>query len=176
MAISTRFTILLILISTTLCSAEIRSLKIRDDERPIIMLDDFGFTNRGRLELNISWISLSFRNNPLLDLSNNVGFFLYAHNSSRHTLKSEAATYCPPELRRDKGKDKIHKGLLLSPNLSNNTLVYHNETDPGHRVLIFVNCIEGMNVSMDIQWAMYNVLDGGNVRDYLPVGLSVLPR
>ncbi|PQQ05312.1 protein GPR107 [Prunus yedoensis var. nudiflora] len=49
------FLILLLSLLTTffsLCSAEIRSSSVRSDWRPIIPFDEFGFTHKGRLELN----------------------------------------------------------------------------------------------------------------------------
>ncbi|PON91243.1 Lung seven transmembrane receptor-like [Trema orientale] len=178
----------MLLILTTLCSAEIRSMKIRDDGRSIIDLDDFGFNDRGRLELSVSGISFSHHpqknnnnnnNSTPLDFSN-VGFFLCVLNSSppqyvdRRT-RSKLGSDCPLKSRMD----KIHNVQLISPSnlLSNNTLVYYNETHPGHYFFVFSNCIEGMNVSMDIQWSIYNVLDhGNNARNYLSVGHSAIPR
>ncbi|PKI64371.1 hypothetical protein CRG98_015231, partial [Punica granatum] len=76
---------LLILVLASLAAAEIRFTEIRSDDRPIIPFDEFGFTHTGRLELNLSHITLSpaFPDSEL----GKVGFFLCTRDSWLHVLQ-----------------------------------------------------------------------------------------
>ncbi|TVU29201.1 hypothetical protein EJB05_20759 [Eragrostis curvula] len=53
--------------------------------------------------------------------------------------------------------------------------------EPGEYAVVFSNCQDGVEVTMDVRTEMYNVVRGGpdddgtTVRDYLPVGLQPLP-
>jgi hypothetical protein len=77
------FSIFLLLSFFPFSFSEIRFSEIRNDDRPIVPFDQFGFTHNGRLELNVSKISLS---NSNLDLSK-VGFFLCTLDSWLHVLQ-----------------------------------------------------------------------------------------
>ncbi|KAJ1388952.1 hypothetical protein SESBI_38704 [Sesbania bispinosa] len=63
--------------------SKIHFSEIQDDDRPIVPLNQFGFTHNGRLELNVSKISLS---NSNLDLSK-VGLFLCTLDYWLHVLQ-----------------------------------------------------------------------------------------
>jgi hypothetical protein len=77
------FSIFLLLSFFPFSFSEIRFSEIRNDDRPIVPFDQFGFTHHGLLELNVSKISLS---NSNLDLSK-VGFFLCTLDSWLHVLQ-----------------------------------------------------------------------------------------
>ncbi|KAI3904591.1 hypothetical protein MKW98_014771 [Papaver atlanticum] len=163
--------IFIISLSVIFTSAEIRSSEIRSDDRSIIPFDEFGFTHTGRLELNVSHITLS-NPNPELDLSQ-IGFFLSTRDSWIHVLQQiqdlDITCALQSELVKvvytfDKLKGAKELGILYS------------ESESNQFTLVFANCLPQLQVSMDVRSEMYN-LDGKNSkRDYLSAGKTVLPR
>lgn len=153
----------------SLSSAEIRFNEIRNDNRPIIPFDEFGFTHRGRLELNVSKISLS---NPDLDFSK-VGFFLCTHDSWLHVLQQLEDGEITCVLQSD-----LIKQVFTFNNLNGkseyNTI--YSENDADQYTLVFANCLQQLKVSMDVRSAMYNLEGRSNNRDYLSAGKTILPR
>ncbi|KAJ0104637.1 hypothetical protein Patl1_17403 [Pistacia atlantica] len=172
MALSKSFLFSLFLfILFSLSFAEIRFTEIRSDGRPIIPFDGFGFTHRGRLELNVSKITLSNRN-PDLDFSK-VGFFLCTRDSWLHVLQQleDGEVICA--LQSD-----LIKHVFTFNNLNGksefSTLYVENDSD--QYTLVFANCLQQVKVSMDVHSAMYNLEGRSNNRDYLSAGKTVLPR
>lgn len=153
----------------SLSSAEIRFNEIRNDNRPIIPFDEFGFTHRGRLELNVSKISLS---NPDLDFSK-VGFFLCTRDSWLHVLQQLEDGEITCALQSD-----LIKHVFTFNNLNGkseyNTI--YSENDADQYTLVFANCLQQLKVSMDVRSAMYNLEGRSNNRDYLSAGKTILPR
>lgn len=153
----------------SLSSAAIRFNEIRNDNRPIIPFDEFGFTHRGRLELNVSKISLS---NPDLDFSK-VGFFLCTHDSWLHVLQQLEDGEITCVLQSD-----LIKQVFTFNNLNGksdyNTI--YSENDADQYTLVFANCLQQLKVSMDVRSAMYNLEGRSNNRDYLSAGKTILPR
>ncbi|KAH0975136.1 hypothetical protein GBA52_017035 [Prunus armeniaca] len=169
------FPILLLSLLTTffsLCSAEIRSSSVRSDWRPIIPFDEFGFTHKGRLELNVSKIALSDHPNPNPDLSK-VGFFLCTRDSLIHVSQQleEGDVRCALDsnlVKRVYTFDSLKGGREFSTVFS--------ETDADQYMLLFANCLQQVKVSMDVKSAMYNLEGKENRRDYLSAGKTILPR
>lgn len=155
----------------SLSSAEIRFNEIRNDNRPIIPFDEFGFTHRGRLELNVSKISLS-KSNPDLDFSK-VGFFLCTRDSWLHVLQQLEDGEITCALQSD-----LIKHVFTFNNLNGkseyNTI--YSENDADQYTLVFANCLQQLKVSMDVRSAMYNLEGRSNNRDYLSAGKTILPR
>lgn len=154
----------------SLSSAEIRKMEIRSDRRPIIPVDEFGFTHTGRLELNVSRISLSNRN---IDLSK-VGFFLCTMESWPHVLQQleDSDIGCPLDSNLVK---RVYTFNTLPVNSDGFNSLYV-ETDSDQYSLVFANCYQDLVVSMSVRSAMYN-LDGKSLRrDYLSAGRTLLPR
>lgn len=155
----------------SLSSAAIRFNEIRNDNRPIIPFDEFGFTHRGRLELNVSKISLS-KSNPDLDFSK-VGFFLCTHDSWLHVLQQLEDGEITCVLQSD-----LIKQVFTFNNLNGkseyNTI--YSENDADQYTLVFANCLQQLKVSMDVRSAMYNLEGRSNNRDYLSAGKTILPR
>lgn len=172
MALSARFVFLslLLVLSVSISLAEIRSTEIRSDARPIIPFDEFGFTHTGRLELNVSGISLS---NPNLDLSQ-VGFFLCTRDSWMRVLQQLEEGEVKCALRSDLVKpvytfDKLKNAKGFSTVFS--------ENDADQYTLVFANCYQNqLQVSMDVNSAMYNLDGKSGRRDYLSAGKTILPR
>ncbi|KAF3434182.1 hypothetical protein FNV43_RR25285 [Rhamnella rubrinervis] len=173
MALSPRFSFLLIYLSVaaSLCFAEVRLTEIRDDDRAIIPFDEFGFTHKGRLELNVSRISYS---NPLSnsDLSK-VGFLLCTRETWLHVFQQLEDGEIQCALDSDMVKP-VYTFSALKDGKSFDTLF--SETDADQFILLFANCIPKLKVSMDVRSAMYNLDGKSNRRDYLSIGKTVLPR
>lgn len=155
----------------SLSSAEIRFNEIRNDNRPIIPFDEFGFTHRGRLELNVSKISLS-NSNPDLDFSK-VGFFLCTHDSWLHVLQQLEDGEITCALQSD-----LIKHVFTFNNLNGKSeySTIYSENDADQYTLVFANCLQQLKVSMDVRSAMYNLEGRSNNRDYLSAGKTILPR
>ncbi|KAI4387559.1 hypothetical protein MLD38_005381 [Melastoma candidum] len=154
------------------CDAEIRYTEIRSDDRPIIPLDDFGFTHRGQLELNVSKIVLE--PNPDLPL-NNIGFFLCTRDSWFSVLKElqEGDISCSLQSNYIKHVFVFDR---LGPNGDHFSTVF-TQNDANQYTLVFANCLsERIRVSMVVDSAMYNFDSKGGSRDYLSAGRTVLPR
>ncbi|KAL3645507.1 hypothetical protein CASFOL_010687 [Castilleja foliolosa] len=167
--------LLILFAIASLAAAEIRVSEIRSDARPIIPFDEFGFTHRGQLELNITKLSLS---GPTTDLSalSNVGFFLCTRDAWVHVLQQIEDAEINCVLR----SDAVHKvytfDRLPSVTTSDFNFLYA-ESGADQYTLVFANCLPQLKVSMNVRSAMYN-LEGGksNRRDYLSAGKTVLPR
>lgn len=153
----------------SLSSAAIRFNEIRNDNRPIIPFDEFGFTHRGRLELNVSKISLS---NPDLDFSK-VGFFLCTRDSWLHVLQQLEDGEITCALQSD-----LIKHVFTFNNLNGKSeySTIYSENDADQYTLVFANCLQQLKVSMDVRSAMYNLEGRSNNRDYLSAGKTILPR
>ncbi|KAI4332292.1 hypothetical protein L6164_017214 [Bauhinia variegata] len=150
--------------------AEIRFTEIRNDDRAIIPFDQFGFTHTGRLELNVSKISLS---NSNLDL-NKVGFFLCTLDSWLHVIQQLE----DGEIRCALESDLIKSVYTFnSLNKDDNFNKLYRESDADQYNLVFANCYQQqLKVSMDVLSAMYNLDGKSSTRDYLPTGKTILPR
>ncbi|XP_052208776.1 protein CANDIDATE G-PROTEIN COUPLED RECEPTOR 7-like [Diospyros lotus] len=155
--------------------SEIRFSEIRSDDRTIIPLDEFGFTHRGRLELNVSHISLSIPSpspNPNPDLSN-LGFFLCTRDAWLHVLQQleDAEISCPLQSHLLKIVFTFH-----SLHGADRFDALHLQSEADQYSLVFANCLPEIKVSMDVRSAMYNLDGRTETRDYLSAGRTVLPR
>ncbi|XP_068650956.1 protein CANDIDATE G-PROTEIN COUPLED RECEPTOR 7-like [Aristolochia californica] len=177
MAISSRpsylifFSLVFLLLSFPLSFAEIRFSEIRSDGRSIIPFDEFGFTHSGRLELNVSQISLS-NSSPEYDLSQ-IGFFLCTRDSWLHVLQQIQDLDITCALQSDLIK-LVYTFDRLRGNSSFDTLF--EEAQANQFTLVFANCLPQVQVSMDVRSAMYNLEGKSDRRDYLSAGKTVLPR
>ncbi|XP_075639007.1 protein CANDIDATE G-PROTEIN COUPLED RECEPTOR 7 [Castanea sativa] len=161
----------LLFLSLSLSFAEIRYTQIRSDVRPIIPFDQFGFTHTGRLELNVSGISIS---DPNADLSK-VGFFLCTRDAWMHVLQQLEDEEVTCVLLSDLVKPVFSFSNLKKNGDSFNTVFF--ETDADQFTLVFANCFGNqLKVSMDVRSAMYNLDGKSQRRDYLSAGKTILPR
>lgn len=176
-AASTSISLLLLLLlffSPTLVLSEIRSSELRNDARSIIPFDEFGFTPRGRLQLNASSISLSLHPDNR-DLSK-LGFFLCSRDGWVHVLQQIADSEITCILQSDAVKlvftfDSIPTGAVSFTK-------DYNVSVPDQYTLVFANCLPQLKVSMTIRSAMYNLEGKGSspCPDYLSAGKTILPR
>ncbi|XP_042506055.1 protein CANDIDATE G-PROTEIN COUPLED RECEPTOR 7-like [Macadamia integrifolia] len=151
--------------------AEIRYSEIRSDDRSIIPFDEFGFTHTGRLELSVSQISLS-NPSPEIDLQQ-VGFFLSTRDSWIHVLQQIQDLDITCALQSDLVK-VVYTFDHLKGAKSFDLVV--TETDANQFTLVFANCLQQLQVSMDVRSAMYNLDPKTGQRDYLSAGVTILPR
>lgn len=167
------FSILLVFAFTSfLASAEIRSSEIRSDDRPIIPFDEFGFTHAGRLELNVSRISLS-NSNPDLDLSK-VGFFLCTRDAWVHVIQQLEEGEVSCALQSDLVKPVFTFNKLKGDKKSFE--IVYSENDADQYTLVFANCLNQVKISMNVKSAMYNLEGKNRSRDYLSAGKTILPK
>ncbi|ESQ46730.1 hypothetical protein EUTSA_v10028347mg [Eutrema salsugineum] len=178
MDLSCRFSsilFVLVALSISVAVAEIRKSEIRSDDRPIIPLDEFGFTHSGRLELDASKISLFSDNNNLdnLDLSK-VGFFLCTRDAWVHVIQQLEEEEITCALQSDLVKHVFTFNNLNKKAASFSTVFTENDAD--QYSLVFANCLQQVKVSMDVRSAMYNLEGKKGGRDYLSAGRTVLPK
>ncbi|KAK2981932.1 hypothetical protein RJ640_019152 [Escallonia rubra] len=159
-----------LLILLSVAAADIRSSEVRSDDRPIIPFDEFGFTHRGRLELNVSQIALS-NTSPDLDLSN-VGFFLCTRESWMQVLQQIEDAEITCALKSDHIKPVY---TFQSLNNAQRFDAVYQQSEADQYTLVFANCLQQLKVSMNVRSAMYN-LDKSGRRDYLSAGKTILPR
>lgn len=151
--------------------AEIRFTKIRSNDRPIIPFDEFWFTHNGRLELNVSQITLS-GNNPNLNL-NNFGFFLCTRDAWLLLLQQLADADISCVLDSDLVKIVSNFKTLNGISSFNSVLQVENAD---RYTLLFANCLGQVKVSMNVRSAMYNVEGNQNRHDYLSANETILPK
>lgn len=173
MTMSISFLLLLtVALFFTAAFAEIRNSEIRSDPRSTIPFDEFGFTHSGRLELNVSRISVSFPDpNSKPDLSQ-VGFFLCTRDSWLHVIDqiNEGDIGCP--LQSDLIKNVFTFDKLQSADRYDTSF---KVTDSNQFTLVFGNCIPSLKVSMNVHSVMYNFDAKTGRKDYLSAGKSNLP-
>ncbi|KAL3499100.1 hypothetical protein ACH5RR_041832 [Cinchona calisaya] len=162
----------LLLISPSIIVAEIRSSLIKNDVRGIIPLDEFGFTHRGRLQLNVSSISLS-SDFSSLDLSR-LGFFLCNRDGWLRVQQQIEDSEITCTLNSDAvmlvfSFDSLPAGAVSFDKA-------FNISKPDQYTLVFTNCLPNLRVSMNVHSAMFNLDPKSDRRDYLSAGKAILPR
>ncbi|CAK9167453.1 unnamed protein product [Ilex paraguariensis] len=151
--------------------AVIRFFEIRSDDSPMIPFDQFGSTHKGRLELNVSKISLS--NPSPRDLSR-VSFFLCTRDSWMHVLEQIEDAEITCALQSDLIKQVYGFQSLTGGNKSFE--MAYTQTDAHQYTLVLANCLPQLKVSMNVRSAMYNLDSMCNSSDYSSAGKTILPR
>ncbi|KAG6465971.1 hypothetical protein ZIOFF_076196 [Zingiber officinale] len=162
--------------------AEIRQMEVRSDSRSIIPLDDFGFTRRGGLELNVSGISFSSKADLALS---QLGFFLCTPEAWLRVLRQIrdlditcALQSSDPDVHVVYEFDRLHpppnpSGVPVARSTSFG--VAENLTDQsGQFTLLFANCLPNLRVSMSVRSAMFNFPEPSR-RAFLSAGAAPLP-
>ncbi|RWW77478.1 hypothetical protein BHE74_00014361 [Ensete ventricosum] len=164
--------------------AEIRKMEVRSDARSIIPFDEFGFTQAGGLELNVTGIAFSPEaESP--DLSQ-LGFFLSTRDAWLHVLRQLQDHDITCALQSDLVRLVYSFDQLFPPPNPSGVAVARsstfrlglNLTDlPGQFTLVFANCLPPLRVSMSVRSAMFNLPDPSDPshRAYLSAGAAVLP-
>ncbi|WZZ37646.1 hypothetical protein YC2023_033905 [Brassica napus] len=147
----TFFAAVISLLLATLAVAEIKSITISDDSRPLILLQTFGFTQTGHVTISVS--SSSSQD------SSRTGFYL---------VEQESVLQVDIELQQNSSF------CVLDSHYVHHFDQSYQVTSPGLYSLFFANCGPGAKVSMKFQTEMYN-LDPNGLKSYLPAGSTQLP-
>ncbi|XP_010558307.1 PREDICTED: protein GPR107 isoform X2 [Tarenaya hassleriana] len=154
-------------------AAEIKSLTISDDSRPVILFEMFGFTHTGHVNVSVSSVSVVSRSDGPIPDPSRLGFFLLSEESLRQVLLEIQRN---PTLCILDSHYVIHLFTFrdLSPPPRSRFDLSYSLTSPSGHSLFFANCAPETRVSMEVRTAMYN-LDAKGSKDYLPSGLTRLP-
>ncbi|KAK4583488.1 hypothetical protein RGQ29_026284 [Quercus rubra] len=152
-------------------SAEIKSLSIASDSRPMILFEKFGFTHTGHVTISVSYVSFSSPHSgtdPSL-----LGFFLLSEESLLQVLLEiqQNPQFCV--------LNSHYISLLftfrdLSPPPNSSFVHSYPVTAPNEYSLFFANCAPESSVSMDVRTEVYNV-DRDGSKDFLSAGQTHLP-
>ncbi|KAL0426366.1 UNVERIFIED_CONTAM: protein CANDIDATE G-PROTEIN COUPLED RECEPTOR 7 [Sesamum latifolium] len=153
-----------------LTSAEIKTLKITLDSRPMILFERFGFTHTGQATIAVS--SVSVVSSVGATDPSRLGFFLLSEESLIQVLLELQTnpSFCV--------LDSKYINLLftfrdLSPPPASSFNHSYPITAPNEYSLFFANCAPQSTVSMDVQTELYNF--DGREKDFLSAGLTQLP-
>ncbi|KAK9072756.1 hypothetical protein SSX86_009191 [Deinandra increscens subsp. villosa] len=162
--------LLIFFLFTAPSTAAIKSIKIRSDNRPLIVFVEFGFTHTGFISLEISNVSVT-STGSLYDPSL-ICFFL---------LKDRPANKLLLELEQSPGgcilDSTFDSPLFTLRDVSESHSSLHKSyhvTYPGEYSLFILNCSPQSFVTMDVRIEAYNIHDG-TTKDYLSAGLTELP-
>nr|XP_043611939.1 protein CANDIDATE G-PROTEIN COUPLED RECEPTOR 7-like [Erigeron canadensis] len=169
---TTRLTIILIVLSlfASSCIAEIKSLKIQTDNRPMILFEKFGFTNHGIASISISSVSVT---SMLSEIDpSHLGFFLLTEESLLQVISEfqQDPRFCVVD---SKFITLLFTFRDLSPPPHSSFNKSYPVDNPNDYFLFFANCNPESFVTMDVRTELYN--NEGNTRDYLSAGLTTLP-
>ncbi|XP_019449860.1 PREDICTED: protein GPR107-like [Lupinus angustifolius] len=168
--------ILLLLFSLFLSpsTAEIKSLTINSDTRPMILFEKFGFTRTGHVTISVSSVSVTVISSAATQPeSSRLGFFLLNEESLLQILIEIQTnpSFCVLD------SHYIHK-LFTFRELSPPPIASFNQsypiTLPNEYSLFFANCAPETSVSMHVRTEVYN-LDADGSKDYLSAGQTHLP-
>lgn len=163
------FSVLLLLLPSV--TAEIKTLTITADSRPMILFEKFGFTHTGHVNVSVSGVSVSSTlSSP--DPSR-LGFFLLSEESLLQVLM---------ELQQNPSFCVLDSQYILSlftfrdlsppPHASFNQS--YPVSSPNEYSLFFANCAPESQVTMSVRTTVYNI-DNGKTKDYLSAGQTQLP-
>ncbi|XP_034694790.1 protein CANDIDATE G-PROTEIN COUPLED RECEPTOR 7-like [Vitis riparia] len=164
------FSVLLLLLLPSV-TAEIKTLTITADSRPMILFEKFGFTHTGHVTVSVSGVSVaSTLSSP--DPSR-LGFFLLSEESLLQVLM---------ELQQNPSFCVLDSQYILSlftfrdlsppPHASFNQS--YPVSSPNEYSLFFANCAPESQVTMSVRTTVYNI-DNGKTKDYLSAGQTQLP-
>jgi hypothetical protein len=176
-------TVVLVLAGVT--HAEIRTTLIVSDARPLILFEQFGFARGGKAALSIRRSAWRLRPGSRLTGVDPtlMGFVLISGAQfPKINNASEYAAADPGGNIGGGGFCVLTSGFAV-PMIRLSDVPAGGATsilpidDPDEYAVVFNNCQEAVEVTMDVRTEMYNVQGGvpDGQRDYLPVGLQPLP-
>ncbi|XP_073310560.1 protein CANDIDATE G-PROTEIN COUPLED RECEPTOR 7-like [Primulina huaijiensis] len=151
-------------------AAEIKTLKISSDTRPMILFERFGFTHTGQANISVSSVSVD---SPGASADpSHLGFFLLTEESLIQVLieLQQTSSFCVLE---SKYITHLFTFRDLSPTPHSSFERSYPITSPNEYSLFFANCAPDSTVSMEVRTELYNF--DGHVKDYLSAGLTQLP-
>ncbi|XP_020598005.1 protein GPR107-like isoform X1 [Phalaenopsis equestris] len=164
------------------CSnAEIKKPRIKSDSRSMILLEKFGYTQRGFVEITVTDVSLSSSlstPDPAL-----FGFFLLSEEDLVQAI-FESQQQNPGSNPNSNGnivcvlsRPYIHLLFTFRDFYKSSQNSYNTSfpiTRPDEYSLYFANCAPESQVSMSVRTEMYNLRPDGS-RDFLSVGQAPVP-
>ncbi|KAJ0028892.1 hypothetical protein Pint_35511 [Pistacia integerrima] len=167
-------TFLLLLLSLlSLTTAEIKTLTITADSRPMILFEKFGFTHTGHVTISVSSVSVSSSTSAPNPNPSRLGFFLLSEESLLQVLVEiqQNPNFCVLDSHYIL---KLFNFRDLSPPPLSRFNRSYPVTAPNEYSLFFANCAPETQVTMNVRTEIYN-LDRDGSRDYLSAGLTQLP-
>ncbi|KAI5077858.1 hypothetical protein GOP47_0007682 [Adiantum capillus-veneris] len=151
--------------------AGINELSIKDDSRDLIVLEQFGFTRAGRLEIEVKDVKWSAPSDatPPDDYLQFMGFFL-ASEDDRLQVSMELEQKIVECVLQS---STIHKIFTFKALKSGSYKLSYPAPGSNLYTLMFANCLQGVSISMSVKTVMYNL--EGNTKDYLSEGQTQLP-
>ncbi|KAK2401335.1 Protein CANDIDATE G-PROTEIN COUPLED REPTOR 7 [Trifolium repens] len=162
---------ILFLATTPPSTAEIKSLTITSDTRPMILFEKFGFTHSGHVRIAVSEVSVAAgASQP--DPSR-LGFFLLSEESLLQVLIEiqQNPSFCVLDSHYI---TPLFTFRDLSPPPTASFNRSYPVTYPNEFSLFFANCAPETSVSMAVRTELFN-LDADKSRDYLSAGQTQLP-
>lgn len=163
--------LLLLLLLPSPSSAEIRTLTISSDTRPMIQFEKFGFTHTGHVTVSVSAVSVSSSLSP--PDPSRLGFFLLSEESLLQVLLEiqQNPQLCVLDSRYIYALFTFRD---LSPPPATSFNQSYPVSAPNEYFLCFANCAPESSVSMAVRTEVYNV-DRDGSKDFLSAGLTQLP-
>lgn len=161
---------------SSLTVAEIKSLTISNDSRPIILLEKFGIIEIGHVTVSVSSVSVSSPSSSTVPDSSKLGFFVLSEESLPEVLLElqQNFSFCVLDSHYI-----LHffTFIDLSPPPRSQFNKSYLITSPSDYSLFFANCVPETRVSMKVRAEIYHNLDpnGSNSKDYLLAGSTQLP-
>ncbi|CAL4968210.1 unnamed protein product [Urochloa decumbens] len=172
--------------------AEIKTTAIVSDPRSIILFEQFGFASGGKATVSIARAAWQLRRPGSHGVDPNLmGFVLISGAQfpkvNNQTEYSAADPTGAGAAAGGGGGDSDGFCVLTSEYAL--PMLRLNDVPPGgasttvtiddadEYAVVFSNCQDGVEVTMDVRTELYNVVrrGGDGIRDYLPVGLQPLP-
>ncbi|CAE6085628.1 unnamed protein product [Arabidopsis arenosa] len=158
----------------SLTVAEIKSLTISNDSRPVILLEKFGIIEIGHVTVSVSSVSVSSPSSSPIPDSSKLGFFVLSEESLPEVLL---------ELQKNFSFCVLDSHYILhfftfidlSPPPRSQFNKSYPITSPNDYSLFFANCVPETRVSMNVRAEIYHNLDPNGSRDYLLAGSTQLP-
>ncbi|KAK4392204.1 protein CANDIDATE G-PROTEIN COUPLED RECEPTOR 7 [Sesamum angolense] len=150
-----------------LTSAEIKTLKITSDSRPMILFERFGFTHTGQATIAVS--SVSVGSSVSGTDPSRLGFFLLSEESLIQVLLELQTnpSFCVLD---SKYINALFTFRDLSPPPDSSFNHSYPITAPNEYSLFFANCAPQSTVSMDVRTELYNF--DGREKDFLSAGFA----
>ncbi|KAF5737136.1 putative lung seven transmembrane receptor [Tripterygium wilfordii] len=166
--------LLLFLLSVfSLTRAEIKTLTIADDNRPMILFEKFGFTHTGHVTISVSSVSVASPVNVPSPIPSRLGFFLLSEETLIQVLIEiqQNPQFCVLDSQYINVLFTLRE---LAPPPSSSFNQSYPVTAPNEYSLFFANCAPESRVSMSVRTEVYN-LDRDGSKDFLSAGLTQLP-
>ena len=154
-------------------TAEIKSLTITSDTRPMILFEKFGFTYTGNVRIAVSEVSVAATSTESQPDPSRLGFFLLSEESLLQVIIEiqQNPIFCVLDSHYI---THLFTFRDLSPPPTASLNRSYPVKSPDEFSLFFANCAPETSVSMAIRTELFN-LDANGSRDYLSAGQTQLP-